>query len=254
MMKPAALAALSLVTALAASAHADDGATTTTTTAGTLVVVTPNAPVVVTTGGAAAAVAAPTVGGPSTIAPTAPTAAGAPHNEDWSNVSNINGQVVPVGERGAYLFTQKKTNLAVNPFGVMFGYYDGSVSYAVSQQLVLSGSVSGWSLDSTTGYEVAVSLPIYFRRAYSGPFLEPGLVSRSSTDTNLDGAAPVAVGVTSLTDTWAGPEVLFGWHWSFDSGLNAVMAFGAAKRVASSDSYRSNDAEPVGYFRVGYAF
>jgi hypothetical protein len=232
MNKPAVLASLTLVAALTATAHADD---TQTVTAGTLVVVTPNAPVVVTTGAGPGAQAAQATRDNSDV----------PQNEDWRNVSHINGQLVPVGERGAYLWTQKKTNLAANPFGLLFGYYDASASFALSNNVAISGSITGYSLDSAQGYAAAVSLPIYFRRTFSGPFLEPGLVTRSST---------ISCGDCYERDSWAGPEVLFGWHWSFDSGLNVVTAFGAARRLATSQSYQAGRAEPVGYFRVGYEF
>jgi hypothetical protein len=48
-----------------------------------------------------------------------------------------------------------------------------------------------------------------------------------------------------------GPEVLFGWHFIFDSGFNVALAFGAARDL-SSDS--NTHVEPAGYFRAGYAF
>jgi hypothetical protein len=55
-------------------------------------------------------------------------------------------------------------------------------------------------------------------------------------------------------DNWAGIEMLFGWQWTFDSGLNVAMAFGVAKHLASNHMGSSDGADANGYFRVGYAF
>ena len=57
---------------------------------------------------------------------------------------------------------------------------------------------------------------------------------------------------SSSTSALVGPEVLFGWHWSFDSGLNVAAALGVARDL-SGDANGSSDPEPVGYFRIGYA-
>jgi hypothetical protein len=53
------------------------------------------------------------------------------------------------------------------------------------------------------------------------------------------------------SQTWIGPQLLFGWHWTFDSGLNVNFAFGVAKHIDDSDN---NSTDANGYFRVGYAF
>ena len=47
--------------------------------------------------------------------------------------------------------------------------------------------------------------------------------------------------------------MLFGWHWTFDSGLNIAMALGAARNLGG-DKMSSTEVQPAGYFRVGYAF
>lgn len=247
MLDRATLASL-LVAAAAATAHADEPAPVTTTAAGTLVVVTPAAPVIVTSGGQVTAApgaeedppAAPA--GPSAIAATTT----APQNEAWSNVSHINGTPVPVGERNRYLYKFKKTNIAVNPFGLLFGVYDGSATFAVSQNLALS--VSGTIVDEeySGGYQITASVPLYFRRTFSGPYLEPGLMMRHTSEHVFDAGDD--------TNDWAGIELLFGWQWIFDSGLNLQLAMGVARHLSSSDSYSSDDAEANGYFRVGYAF
>jgi len=195
---------------------------------------------------------------PSAQPPVPPPAAQpAPQNEDWSNVSHINGTPVKVGERNDYLYGYKRMNIAVNPFGPFWGYYDGSISYGLSQNIAISASLSGWSENSgnNTGYQATVSLPIYFRRTYSGPFIEPGLIMRSTTSNDGDYACEGCTSVTSNTQTWTGPELLLGWHWTFDSGLNLVWAAGFAKHATDSADMSSSDSPDVNaYFRVGYAF
>jgi len=248
MMNRAAVFASLLVPLFATSAHADD---TTTTSAGTVVVVTPSAPVVVTGQGAA----------PGAVAPAAPAAAppanGAPQNEDWNNVSHINGTVVPVGDRNRYLYSFKKTEIAVNPFSAFFGYYDGAVAHAVSQNVAVAGSFTGWSYSHAehTGYQLTASVPIYFRRAFSGPYLEPGLIIREATSDYGNACYSTDPSCSSgMTHRWAGPEMLFGWQSTFDSGLTVQWAFGVAKHMATNWDDSSDGTDVNGYFRVGYAF
>ncbi len=210
-----------------------------------LVVVTPNAPVVITQGAYQAQVGA----GPSAVAPMVATAPNsAPQNEPWENVSHINGQLVKVGEKTDYILKYKKLNISTNPIGWMFGIYGVSASYAMSQNIAIRGDANIIDIENDHGYEVGISAPIYFRRVYSGPFIEPGLISRgfSSDDDyeyNCDGCE-------SSSDSMVGPEILFGWHWTFDSGLNVAFAFGAARDLSSQGS---SEPEPAGYFRIGYA-
>ena len=173
----------------------------------------------------------------------------APHNENWSNVSHINGQLVPVGQKLDYLVKDKEWNISTNPIGYLFGLFGVSVAKSMNHNVALRGDANIFSVDGKSGYEVGVSVPIYFKRVFSGPFLEPGLIAR-----NWD---------TSNESSLVGPEVLFGWHWTFDSGLNVSAAVGAAKNIQgrqeTCDGYgycysHGPDIEPAGYFRVGYAF
>jgi len=252
MMKPAVTVALLAIPLLATSALAD----TVTTEADTLVVVTPNAPVIVQQGGPTS-VAPSQAPGAAEMPPPGPQPVyvSAPQNEEWNNVSHINGMPVKVGERGDYLYKQKKTNISGNPFGPFFGYYDLAVSHALGQNLAATVAISGWDMDDgyTQGYQISATLPLYFRRTYSGPFLEGGLLLR--TDTSSDYTYDPYYGdyeQSSYMDdsnTWVGPQLLFGWHWTFDSGLNVSFAFGVAKHM-NEDS----DTDGNGYFRVGYAF
>jgi hypothetical protein len=263
MMKRAASVLSLLVLPLyAATAHADEvaSAETTTTQANTVVVVTPSAPVVVTS----AAQAAPALQPPGAAeAPPAPAAQPAPQNEPWSNVSHINGQLVKVGERSDYLIQFKRSNISANPFGPFFGYYEGAYTYGLSQNVAISGSIAGYSksndYDGHTMFQVTASVPLYFRRTFSGPFIEPGLIYRTSSSSyNSSAAGCVSCTDSSTTKAWVGPELLFGWHWNFDSGLNVSWAFGLAKHASDSNTdpnaYTSSDPDVNGYFRVGYNF
>jgi hypothetical protein len=208
-------------------------------TEGTVIVVTP-APVVVS----GASQLAPPMAAPQYVAPQA-----APQNEPWSNVSHINGQLVPVGEHGNYTYKWKTTNVASNPLGWMFGFYGISVSQAISNNVAIRGDANLFDIDNTTGYEVGASAVIYFKRVFQGPFLEPGIIARDFHDKSCDYDC-------SSSDAMIGPEMLFGWHWTFDSGMNVALAVGMAKRIAhQTDEYgNSEDVEPAGYFRIGYAF
>ena len=238
-------AALLAALVLAPSAWADEP--TTTTTAGTLVVVTPQAPVVVTTQQAAQPVLAP----PG--AAEEPPAPAAPQNESWSNVSHINGTPVPVGERNRYLYDYKKTNLSVNPFGVFFGYYDVGIAHGLTQNVAIAASITGVGTELNDGYQATASAPIYFRRTFSGPDLEPGLIVRD-TETHIAVDCVNAACPSNQSDRWAGIEMLFGWQWIFDSGLNVQLAFGVARHLASNQMSSGDGADANGYFRVGYAF
>jgi hypothetical protein len=205
----------------------------------TVVVVSPQ-PVVVTG-------ASPVAPGAAEMPPIPAAASPAPQNEQWSNVSHINGQVVPVGERNNYLYKWKKTNIASNPIGWIAGIYGLSVSQALSDNAAIRADANLFSdmFDGhNSGYEVGVTVPLYFRRVYSGPFIEGGaLVRRLTENDEWDGS-------TSSHASW-GPQVMFGWHWTFDSGLNVAFA-GGAMRDMSDDA--GSSMEPVGYFRVGYAY
>lgn len=243
MLKPVAVA--SLLVAVTSSAFAD----TETTTADTLVVVTPNAPVVVTQG--APSVTQPVAAPGAAEMPPPPVPRAAPQNEDWNNVSHINGVPVKVGERHEYLYKPKTYNIAGNPFGLFFGYYDVAASMALGNHLAATIAVSGWDFEYRNGYQISATLPLYFRKTFSGPFLEAGLLIRG-TEKEYE-AYPLgycADSCSSSTDSWAGPQLLFGWHWTFDSGLNTSFAFGLAKRMEGGD----NDTDGNVYWRVGYAF
>jgi hypothetical protein len=192
--------------------------------------------------------------------PDAPAPAAAPMTNDWSEVSHINGQLVPVGERHEYLKAQQKHfNISTNPIGWLVGFYGITVQGAVTDNITLRGNVEFLDYDflgHTSGTQLEVGAPIYLRRAFDGPFIEPGYLYEDTMDTPWDlfgdgDSAPVA-------HHFQGPQILAGWHWTFDSGLNFAVAFGAARNLSEQmdgdGEYASDEPRPVGYMRVGYAF
>jgi hypothetical protein len=186
---------------------------------------------------ATAAQGAPGAAAPATVSATTP-------GERTDDLSMINGQLVPVGEHNEYHYDYPRVNLATNPVGWMFGSYGVSVSYGLNQNIALRGDFSLLSpVDSDFEMtELGVGLPIYFRHTYHGVFLEPGLIVRNSTSKTYHGDIE--------TNATVGPQVLAGWHWMWDSGLNVAFAGGLGRDVADSDGAVFFN----GYLRFGYAF
>lgn len=163
------------------------------------------------------------------------------------DLSTINGQLVEVGEHNSYRYSYKTWNVSTNPVGLMLGFYGASLSYAVTDHVALRGDLNYYDPaggGEGTGFEVGAGAPIYFRKMYSGMFLEPGVISRSMTSGDM-------------TTTTVGPQVLLGYHWYWDSGFNTALAFGFGRNFSTdgTDEFAVNDEVFVnGYLRVGYAF
>jgi hypothetical protein len=179
--------------------------------------------------------------------------------QPWDNVSHINGQLVKVGERNEYLKSgMKRVNISTNPVGFLFGFYGLSTAVAVSENVTLRGNIEKLDYEffgHVDGFEMSMSAPIYLRRSFSGPFLEPGVYHRETTETEWDlfgdGEEPHVHRAT-------GALVLAGWHWTYDSGFNFAFALGARRAMSSSTDgevmTETADPEMTGYIRVGYAF
>ena len=233
---PAFLAAAVLATA-ATAAHAEDE--------GPVVVITSDQPVIVQ--GAVVAGPAPTVAAaPTTVA--AADAADAPQRTHaWKDVNHINGQLVKVGETNDYVKDYRRTNVSTNPIGWIVGSYGVSVSHGINNHVALRGDInylSGFLDEGSTGFEIGVGAPIYLRRTYQGAFLEPGFISRRFTSDDWDGGRS--------TSSTMGPQMLVGWHWTWDSGFNVALAGGIGRNWSSDAEY--DKVFPNGYLRFGYAF
>jgi hypothetical protein len=157
------------------------------------------------------------------------------------DLSHIDGVPVPVGDHNQYYYDFRRWNVASNPIGWIAGIYGLSVSYGFHDNVALRGDANLYSLKGgDSGYEVGVGLPIYFRRTYQGVFLEPGLIVREFENSS----SPTM-----------GPQVLVGWHWTWDSGLNVAVAGGLGRNFAASDrDFSGDDLFANGYLRFGYSF
>ena len=210
-----------------------------------------SAALVLACAGSSAAQPSATPPAPVQPAPAPPASQPPPAGGDGSDLSHIHGQPIPVGDHNQYYYRFRRTNLSTNPLGWIFGIYGGSLSYGISDHLAVRGDVNYFDPvgdDDIKGFELGVGLPIYFRRTYSGLFLEPGAIVRTFSDSGVDGGDD---------NSTFGPQVLVGWHWMWDSGLNFAIAFGAGRNFSRKDTESDYDDEevfPNGYLRFGYAF
>jgi hypothetical protein len=167
---------------------------------------------------------------------------------DDKDVSELNGQLVPVGEENRFRHSYKKVNVSTNPLGIIVGSYGLSASYAVNPRVAVRGDINYYKPigGDESGFELGFGAPVYFRKMYSGLFLEPGVILRRLSAGDMDETATVV-----------GPQALVGWHWYWDSGLNLAIAAGVGRNWNNSDSEEFDDYDELfanGYVRFGYAF
>jgi len=158
------------------------------------------------------------------------------------NVSTLNGQLVPVGEQNRYQYSHPEWNVSTNPIGLVLGLYGASVQYAPHNVFSLRADVNYYDPvggGDASGFEVGLSAPIYFAKMYSGFYLEPGVAYRRFSENSED-------------FSHVGPQVLVGWHWFWDSGMNVSAAFGVQRNFSEKDD--DDKVLPNGYLRIGYAF
>ena len=159
--------------------------------------------------------------------------------KDGDRVSTLNGQLVEVGERNRYHLNAPKFNIGINPFGVMTGIYSGSAALALGEVVALHGDVSYNEHDSE--WEMSLGTQLYFKKMFSGVYLEPGVVRKERGNI-------------------FGPQVMLGYNWYWDSGMNVSIAAGIGRNLNDSDdTYLDEDDDRIdnfgnGYFKVGYAF
>jgi hypothetical protein len=187
----------------------------------------------------------------ATFALTATAAAqpapAAPQTDDWAAVSHVNGQLVKVGERTEYLRAYRRAHLASNPIGWILGFYGLSGAIAVNEHVALRGDANLLRVpDGLSGYQVGASAQVFFKRVWTGPYLEGGVLVRRVREQVLrDGVARF-----EPEPTHVGPSAVFGWQATFDSGLSVAAAFGAMRDVTAD----GDAIEPTGYVRAGYVF
>jgi len=186
---------------------------------------------------------------PNVNAPGTPTEV-QPQNDE--PVSTLKGQLVRVGDANKYKYSYKKMNVSTNPFGWLVGSYGVAASYALNANVAVTLDFKlrqdYLSVDGTDGFNVQLSAPLYFRKAFDDFYIEPGF-----SFIKLD------VGEEDLN--LYGPSVLVGKHWMFDSGLNISAAIGIGRNFSGNSDDEDSDElgdffefYPAGYFRVGYAF
>ncbi len=177
-------------------------------------------------------------------APMRPAEVDAQNRAD--DISTLNGQLVEVGGHNRYRYSHKTWNVLTNPIGIILGYYGASLSYAVTDNIALRGDLNYYAPveDDTTGSEIGIGAPIYFRKMYSGMFIEPGAIVRTKSSGDS-------------TSSTVGPQVLLGYHFIWDSGFNAAAALGVGRNWNTDDSEEFAEDEELfanGYVRLGYAF
>ena len=183
--------------------------------------------------------------------PVAPIPQHAPQN-----ISQINGQLVEVGNHNKYDYSYKKFNIGTNPLGLIAGMTSIQGSVAINSMVALRGDfVLYTDKDIGKGAEFTASAAIYFRQMYSGFYIEPGLMYRSLEKEGYDALSFSSDSNTPRTDTTGGFQTLMGYHWMWDSGLNVAVAAGIGRDMTkkSEDSY-DDDVFFNGYMRAGYAF
>lgn len=171
--------------------------------------------------------------------------AGAREYKDGDRVSTMNGELVEVGERNKYHYDAPKANIDVNPFGIMTGVYSAGASYALTDIANIRGDIS--FDDNNSSLEFSIGSQIYFKKMYSGIFLEPGLLRREAGNV-------------------LGPQILLGYTWFWDSGMNVSLAAGGGRNLnydGDDDFVIDEDDDAIasdqktfgnGYLRVGYSF
>ena len=175
-------------------------------------------------------------------APAAPAAQAASD----ADVNTLNGQLVKVGDAHSYRHSYPRWNVSTNPLGYFLNSFGASLSYAPAANVAVRADASYFDDDLRNGLELGLSAPVYFRKVYSGFFLEPG-VTLKALEAEADGASATVVG----------PQLLLGWHWYWDSRLNVALAAGLGRNWNDSthEAFRDySDVFGTAYLRFGYAF
>lgn len=144
--------------------------------------------------------------------------------EQKEKISKIDGQIVKVGSKNEYEYDYKKWNIGVNAFALPLGYISASGSYAFTDHLVARVGAAYDTNNKKGEHSVNAGIPIYFKKAYSGFFIEPGY------------------------DTRVGIYTAAGYHWMWDSGFNVYAGAGFAKRPSNSQT------SGIGMLQVAYNF
>lgn len=158
---------------------------------------------------------------------------------------------------------RKTVNIASNPFSWIIGLYGLGVSVALHDQIALHADTN--YLDDVAGsnhvkgYELALGVTVYPRRAFSGLLIEPGVRFRRVFE-HCKGCGDFDGADLQTRTTTAGPELLVGWQWMIDSTFNVAVAVGPLYNVKHRTMLYSANGKPLdsaleldGYVRLGFA-
>ncbi len=135
------------------------------------------------------------------------------------SISKIDGQLVKVGDKNDYEYDYKKWNIGINAFLLPQDIVSISGSYAITENIAPRVGVAFGKFGfSNQDVSANLGVPVYFKKVYSGFFVEPGV------------------------DSTAGFYVAGGYHWMWDSGFNVYLGIGAGKKGGA------------GMFQLAYAF
>jgi hypothetical protein len=164
---------------------------------------------------------------------------------DKDKHSTIGEQLVPVGEHNKYEYTYKLNNISVNPMSLFWGSFSAAYSRALSDNFAVRGDV--WLIHPTGsdfwGVQLSASVPIFFKKMNDGFFLEPGVFWL-----NFDSISG------------AGPLMMLGWSWIWDSGFNCNLAGGTGRALIGGGSseetsmFSGDGMVPMFRLQFGYAF
>ncbi len=168
--------------------------------------------------------------------PPPPSSDNSDPNTVANDVNTLNGQLVEVGDKNRYRHSHKEFNIAANPFGFMFNWYSLSAGKALGDNVAIRGELSFSTESNNSAGGIGVGLPLYFKKVWTGLFIEPG----------------ISVFSAGGEDLWSGPQVVMGYHWYWDSNFNVAAAIGVGRNFSSGDGLTGSF--PAGYFQVGYAF
>ncbi len=168
--------------------------------------------------------------------PPPPSSDNSDPNTVANDTSTLNGQLVEIGDKNRYRSSYQEYNIAANPFGFMFNWYSVSAGKALSKNLAIRGELSFSTDNANNAVGLGGGLPLYFKKVWTGVFIEPGISMFSSGDEQV----------------WAGPQLVMGYHWYWDSNFNIAAAIGVGRNF--SDDNGLDGSFPAGYFQVGYAF
>jgi len=172
------------------------------------------------------------------------------------NTLPTNKPVIPVGERNRYRNAYQTWNVWTNPFGYFWGNFNLGISYAFHQNVKVNLEpqfIYFFLADpKVVGGGATLSTSIYFKKVYDGFYLEPGArILYLSQERKFGGSK--ADGLVG------GPQLIAGWSWIWDSGLNFNVGLGVGyywgntgKDVEDTEAFEG--IFPAGNLQFGFAF